>query len=412
MDSLLPRLKQIMGGIASGLDQFGTGNYAHDPALEGMADSGSVNLANEAAKRAGLAAMLKPGTPWYGMIAARDSASQDAYNSSITGAVNQAETIRKMREASGQRQRNADWLKSLGAMHDAHNKPLFTDAQIQTIQAMPPDEQAKIAQEQLFPKDTTYGGGPVAGGYTERDTDPTKLTFHRTQRDYVPFGAAPALQTPEANDARITRAKAIAEYREPAPTGRAAYNGEGLATMAEVRRQNPAYDVTQFGMKNATRTAFAKGKQGDQVRSFNTSIDHLSTLNDLIDALGNGDVNTVNMIANAWHEQTGKPAPVGFEATRDIVADEVAKSIIGGQNAQSDRDKIASRLRASNSPAQMREVMQDYQKLMGGQLRNLKRQYEAATGLHDFEYMLSPDAIPYLQHGTDAPATGATRSNW
>jgi hypothetical protein len=405
MDNLLQRVKQIGGGLLATLDNLGNPNIGRDPDLEALS-GGRVDLANEAARRAGLAAMLQPGQPWYAMTVNRDAAGQGAYNDSITSAAARAEQIRKMRDDDSRRKRLAEFLAGAPNLVDDKGKPRFDPAQLAAIQGLPEDEAAKVLTKQLFP-DPVSGTGimPVADGYVDRDG-----VFHQT---YVPRpanGPAVVLQTPEATKQRNDLAQKIATYQIAPPTGRQAYSAQGQAILQEVLAINPDYRAGEYASRNTARTRFTSGKQGDTIRSFNTALDHLATLQDLADALHNGDLPAVNMIANAVATQTGSTAPTNFDTAKKIVADEVTKAIVGGQMAQADREETVANIQNSKTPAQLRGAIDTFMRLMGGQLNSLGRQYEAATGLDDFQGMLSPEALPYMHLAPTAPAAGAAKT--
>lgn len=162
--------------------------------------------------------------------------------------------------------------------------------------------------------------------------------------------------------------------------------------MAAASAQNPSFNSGEFKLRSSARQAFNIGRQGDTVRSLNVAVAHLSTLSDLADALQNGNVQSVNSIGQHLQEQFGDAAPTNFDAAKAIVADEVAKAVIGGQNAQSDRENLQARLSRAGSPDQLKGVIDKLQTLMGGQLGGLRRQYQHSTKATDFdESFLSPE---------------------
>ncbi len=152
MDNLLNRAKQFGGGLLTMIDRLGTANVMHDPALDELAGGPGAAIAAEAARRQGLAAMLQPGLPWYAMGVARDAAGQDTYNSSISSAVKTAEQVRQMRADKKRREALAEWIAGAPKLTRQDGKPQFSDAQISGLEALSPDEQAKVLSKQLFPE--------------------------------------------------------------------------------------------------------------------------------------------------------------------------------------------------------------------------------------------------------------------
>lgn len=178
-----------------------------------------------------------------------------------------------------------------------------------------------------------------------------------------------------------------------------------------------AKDVTQFAADfSATGKsvgAFSTGKQGDLIRSFNVGISHLNTLDGLVDALGNNDIQAFNKIGNAYAQQTGNPAPTNFDAAKAIVGDEIIKAIVGGGGALADRENAQNQINRANSPEQLRGVINTYKKLMAGQLGGLKKQYSDTTSRSNFDSRLSPEARAELENETGViPAQKSAAGGW
>ncbi len=137
---------------------------------------------------------------------------------------------------------------------------------------------------------------------------------------------------------------------------------------------------------------WANGKHGDLVRNFSTAISHIDILNGLIANLNNRGSNTWNALANKFQAEFGSPAPTNYDAASRLVAQEIVKATVGGQNALGDRDEIAANFNRNRAPEQQSGVIDVYKGLMAGQLHNLERQYRVATKQNDFRSLLSPEA--------------------
>lgn len=185
---------------------------------------------------------------------------------------------------------------------------------------------------------------------------------------------------------------AIGTYRQAAPSGYVAYQPRSIAIMAAVMKKYPTYDATIFPAKNSAVKAFDTGKQGDIVRSIDTSSLHISTLMPLLDAMNNGDVRGVNNIANTWSQQFGGIAPTNFKAAKDIVGDEVTKAIVGGAGSLTDRETLQANFNEAASPEQLKGVVNTLQQLLSGQLVSLQQQFVSSTGLDEqaFQVKLLP----------------------
>lgn len=187
------------------------------------------------------------------------------------------------------------------------------------------------------------------------------------------------------NENGMARAKLIA-------SGKMAATAQDRGIMGTVAQINPNWSNADYQVNLANEKAFGPGKKGDTIRSFSVTVDHLHTLSDLADALDNGDIQVVNRLGNYIASQTGKPAPTDFNAAKGLVADEIVKAVVGAGGALGDRETAQATLNAANSPAQIKGVIDTYERLMSGQLRGLHQQYVASGGTKDFNSFLSEEA--------------------
>lgn len=161
-----------------------------------------------------------------------------------------------------------------------------------------------------------------------------------------------------------------------------------------------AEDAENFAADYTRRTtaarAFGTGPQGNAIRSFNVGLSHLDTLGQLADAMGNGNVQGINRLRNAFRTQFGSDAPVDFNSARQIVGAEIVKAVTGAAGALGDRETAEAQLNAASSPEQLAGVIRTYKNLMAGQLHGLRQQYETSTGNNDFDKLLSPTARTQL----------------
>lgn len=189
-------------------------------------------------------------------------------------------------------------------------------------------------------------------------------------------------------------AKMIAGYQMPPPSGQGARSLFNVEVMKEVDRINPEYQAARYGEVAQALKSFASGKQGDITRSMNVGISHLDSIDELGRALKTGDTRVINRVANAVKEEFGVPAPVTFDAAKQIVADEIVKAIVGYSGAVNDRESMQAKLNRSNSPKQLLAVTKEFRELMAGQLRGLKKQYEDATGFKSGPFSFDEKLLP------------------
>jgi len=205
-------------------------------------------------------------------------------------------------------------------------------------------------------------------------------------------------------------ANLIANYQAPPLNGFALRTPQGQAIMAEVKQLNPKYDATAYQTKQTARTAFATGKQGNIVRSLSVATNHLDQLAQAAHALAQGNLPAVNALVNAYARHTGNPSVTSFKAMTEVVGDEVAKAVIGSGGSESDREAIKEAFNPANSPRQIQGVITHFEGLMGGQLAGLRRQYQRATGLDDFNSFVSQLARQKLTATSRGNAASAAQA--
>jgi hypothetical protein len=170
----------------------------------------------------------------------------------------------------------------------------------------------------------------------------------------------------------------------------------GANAPAPFNALNMAEQIVGNKIDVATKTKAAKdfstGIQGRQVTAFNTAIDHLSTMDKLSDALQNNDIKAFNYLGNVVARQTGLPAPVNFDAAKQIVTAEIIKAVVASGGGVRERQEAEANFATANSPAQLKGVINTYKQLLGGQLNSLGLQYENTTGRTDFDKKLTGEA--------------------
>jgi hypothetical protein len=206
--------------------------------------------------------------------------------------------------------------------------------------------------------------------------------------------------------------KKVADY-EIDPRTTSVKGGMREKLMSAVAKYDPTYNQNDFGARAKAIKDFSTGPQGNIVRSFDVAVDHLDTLQKAADAMKNGDTKVLNAIRNAWREQTGSDLPTNFKSLVPLVSGEIAKAVIGSNNALSDREELRANLQAAQSPEQIGGVISSYKALMGGQLKGLKKQYEESTGKKDFEHRIRDATRRELEGGAKSePGVTSTGVKW
>lgn len=243
----------------------------------------------------------------------------------------------------------------------------------------------------------TVSPDAVLQAKTSRDNNAATI-----KKDLQVAGMAPGGGLDENSE---RTAQAIASGQLPAPTGMALLNPKNQRILGRVMEINPQYDSTTVDAKKKAARDFSTGQQGNAMRSFAVAGDHLDQLNQLVDALDNGNLQIVNKIGNAYATQTGSPAPTNFDAAKDVVSKEVVKAIVAGGGGVEERRELAHLMDQAKSPAQLKGVIQQYRNLMAAQHDALLQQRRAAG--------LSDSTLPNYSgvHGVQ-PAAPAAPSGW
>lgn len=251
---------------------------------------------------------------------------------------------------------------------------------------------------------TTAGGKPTAFGAAP----PAPIDPKLTGEDYIT-----ELGNRMPGYAKLV--KAVGDYRQNIAT-LSRSRGYREQILQDALRYNPDYDQTQYTGRNRAVSNFAGGVEGRTVRSLNVAIDHLGTLDDAAKAMQSGDLPVLNRVVNAYRTQTGSPLATNFDSIKQVVSAEIAKAVVGGQTALHDRDDMAQRANNASSPAQLSGIITEFKKLMAGQMKGLRKQYETSTRLKNFDDFLEPatktalDAVSAKgEHGSASftPPTGA-----
>lgn len=205
---------------------------------------------------------------------------------------------------------------------------------------------------------------------------------------------------------RAYRARMIANYEE-SPSDLPTRGGIRAAAVADAKHFNKDYNEQNYQASQRAYTNFTAGPEARTMRSLNVATDHLDTLRSAAAALGNGNFTLANNILQRYREATGSPIPTNFDSIKQAVSSEIAKVVVGGQTALQDRDEMSNRAARSQSPDQLNGIFDGFTKLMGGQMKGLRQQYESTTYRKDFDKYL----LPATRKAIDA-VSGEVRNTW
>lgn len=222
--------------------------------------------------------------------------------------------------------------------------------------------------------------------------------------------------TAESVPARMRgQVQAISEYRSPMPAmGRNNPFSQELAYW--VHQVNPSYDGTQFQARNKTQSAFASGKEAQNITSINTAIGHLGSLYDSAGQLGNTSFRGYNSFGNWLSKQTGKDTVKPFELAHAAVAEELGRAFKGGIATQGEVATWEKAINDADSPQQLRTSIKTITELLASRIHALEDQYESSMGKgpdKSFVREKSQQVLDRIGGGASAPgATGPATHRW
>lgn len=290
------------------------------------------------------------------------------------------------------------------------SSPLTNDAIPAVPTSLPAPPQTQSAMP-LVPDDIMAAVNNTPAGKNVQGLDPVVANAAAVAEQNKKLGGEPnPYQKPQNGDAKyagipstvLDSAKAVAGGDIRLSVAVTRMNPQAKQKfIALVKDMNPKFSEVDFEANKKWKI----DKLGNQVRSFNVLKNHLSTLGGLADALGNGDVQKINAAANLVAKETGQPNVTNFNAAKRIVADEIAKAIIGGATALGDRESAESAINAAGSPAQLKGIIETYQNLADGQLDGLRTQYMVSTNNSedDWNELLGKKKGSQQSHSTEQP---------
>lgn len=261
--------------------------------------------------------------------------------------------------ANIERNREMADLKRL-TMEQSYDKPV-----IATVTDENGVQSTVLAQQHRF-----------GGGWATADADRTPITGKITN-------IGKPGESADQNKIEDT-AKAIAEYRLAPLSSFTLKTPFGQAVNAILAKDYPDYAAPRYGAIQALEKSFAQGIDSRTIQAINVAVLHLDTMRDLGEALKNGNTPLLNSAILKYREETGDPAPVSFEGAKEIVAKEIAKSIIPGAGGVTERQALSDTLTKKQSPAQLAGIISTFEELMAGQLIGVENKWKATSARDDF----------------------------
>lgn len=170
------------------------------------------------------------------------------------------------------------------------------------------------------------------------------------------------------------------------------------ALLSEVKGIKPDFNSGDATIERNVLNSAVSGPIGQNLTAFNTAIEHAKQLSDATDALGNGNVVTLNKIGNALGYQFGSDKTTNFNVVKNAVSGEISKVFKGGGATDAEIEAVQGPFNAANSPAQLKGAITQAISLMNSKRDALKQQVSMGS-----------QAKPNF--GTDAAQSGATSAH-
>lgn len=164
--------------------------------------------------------------------------------------------------------------------------------------------------------------------------------------------------------------KAIAEGREPLPTGRTAGSGYNKQVSNAVNQYDPQFSTQRAQL----RSAFTTGKQGDNIGALNTAVVHTDQYIDALNALKNGTFRPGNAAYNALSNLFGGAPPTTAKAIANAVAGETATALKGNATDQ-EIAAVHSGMPDTGSPEQIAAYAKSQLHVLGAKLNTYQERY-------------------------------------
>jgi chemotaxis protein histidine kinase CheA len=203
---------------------------------------------------------------------------------------------------------------------------------------------------------------------------------------------------------------ALAEGRMSLPSSFALRTPYWQRVLAQLNQYDP-----QFSEQRAQlRKGYTVGSQSKEINAINTAMGHVGVLGDSINALDNGDVRALNLIANQMGVEIGKDPVTTFRTIVNRVGPEIAKAYVGAGGSAGERGADEKDFDANLSPKQLRSNVSMTAKLLRSKISSLENQWNqnAAPGMQNFQdRFIMPEAKHQLDKwspqgggGTDVKA--------
>lgn len=182
--------------------------------------------------------------------------------------------------------------------------------------------------------------------------------------------------------------KSIADYKVDISKIASLRNDQRENLAKLVTQYDPTWDASQYTARVALRKDFTSGSGARNIRSLNTAIGHLASLEKAGKDLGNTSIPLINTIKNAAATGVGQPQTVKFNNAVNAVAGEMATIFKGTSGTDQEIQSWKNTMNAAQSPQQIQEGINQMIELMSSRLSAFQSQWDSGIGKpRDFKFL-------------------------
>jgi hypothetical protein len=172
--------------------------------------------------------------------------------------------------------------------------------------------------------------------------------------------------------------------------------GAKMKALAQAKRIDPSFDMTNFPARQKVATDFAAGKGADQIQSFNTFLAHSQDLNSAVNDFRLTGSPLINKPLVWLKNNSGDPAVASYLAKTEPVRVEF-ETFLQNNHAltESDKKEAVKVLDDNASPAQMQSTLKSMAHTAALRLREVNKRY-ANTMHKDYPGLLDPNNEKFL----------------
>lgn len=178
--------------------------------------------------------------------------------------------------------------------------------------------------------------------------------------------------------ALATQIRKLADGSQPFPTGMSMAKMQPL--IQAVGQYDPTFDAGSYQARAKLRAELAKPTS--IINAMNTALQHVGTLSDKIEELGNSDVPSYNAIANPIRTAFGGTGVTNFDAVQPQAMKEIERLWRGSGGSAGEIDALKESLSSGMGRQQQVEALNEFASLIEGKLRTTEQQRDGVMGAY------------------------------